>query len=138
MRFLLDSNTCIQFLNRRSAPLLRRLLDTPDREISVCSVVKAELFYGAKKSRHPERSRRIQEEFLGRYVSLPFDDEASDVYAEIRAQLERAGTPVGANDLGRNTPRFHPSGSAHAGGELTPITPASSRALTKTALYTSQ
>ena len=43
--------------------------------------------------------RFLQEEFLGRYASLPFDDDAADVYAEIRAQLERAGTPVGANDL---------------------------------------
>ena len=99
MRFLLDSNTCIQFLNRRSEPLLRRLVDTPDEEIAVCSVVRAELFYGAKKSREPERSRRIQDGFLGRSTSLPFDDEAAVAYAEIRALLEKAGTPIGANDL---------------------------------------
>jgi tRNA(fMet)-specific endonuclease VapC len=99
MSFLLDSNTCIQFLNRRSDPLIRRLTDTPDDEMFVCSVVKAELLYGARKSRDPERSRRAQEAFLGRYTSLPFDDPAATAYAEIRAGLERAGTPIGANDL---------------------------------------
>jgi len=99
MSFLLDSNTCIQFLNRRSEPLIRRLTDTPDEEILVCSVVKAELFFGARKSRDPQRSRQVQERFFERYSSLPFDDEAALTYADIRAHLERAGTPIGSNDL---------------------------------------
>ena len=99
MSFLLDSNTCIQFLNKRCEPLIRRLTETPDEDILVCSVVKAELLYGARKSRDPERSRRVQEKFFERYSSLSFDDAAAMDYAEIRAFLERAGTPIGANDL---------------------------------------
>jgi len=65
----------------------------------VCSVVKAELFYGAKKSREPSRVLELQERFLARYPSIPFDDAAASCYGAIRADLERAGTPIGANDL---------------------------------------
>jgi len=99
MSYLLDSNTCIQFLNRRNEALVERLITTPDGEIFVCSVVKAELFFGSRRSRDPVRSRQVQESFLARYTSLPFDDRAAAEYADIRAHLEAAGTPIGANDL---------------------------------------
>jgi tRNA(fMet)-specific endonuclease VapC len=65
----------------------------------LCSVVKAELFYGARKSQRPQRSLEKQQQFVNYFVSLPFDDEAAEVYGQIRAELERAGTPIGPNDL---------------------------------------
>jgi len=37
--------------------------------------------------------------FIDRFVSLPFDDKASEKYGEIRSNLEKAGTPIGPNDL---------------------------------------
>ena len=33
------------------------------------------------------------------FRSLPFDDAAANQYGVVRALLERAGTPIGANDL---------------------------------------
>ncbi len=42
---------------------------------------------------------RVQQEFLSRFTSLPFDDRAAMTYAEIRAELEGKGIPIGANDL---------------------------------------
>lgn len=41
----------------------------------------------------------MQQEFLNRFVSLPFDDEATLVYGRIRAQLAALGTPIGPYDL---------------------------------------
>jgi tRNA(fMet)-specific endonuclease VapC len=40
-----------------------------------------------------------QQEFLGRFASLPFGDEAAIVCGQIRARLASAGTPIGAYDL---------------------------------------
>jgi tRNA(fMet)-specific endonuclease VapC len=99
MKYLLDTNTCIRFLNRRSEPTIKRLSSITASEIAVCSVVKAELFAGAKRSQQPERTLERQREFLDHFVSLTFDDAAAEVYSTIRAALETAGTPIGPNDL---------------------------------------
>ena len=70
MRFLLDSNTCIRYLNQRSQAVIDRLTETDDRNVFVCSVVKAELFYGAARSTNPAKSREKQMAFFARYESL--------------------------------------------------------------------
>jgi tRNA(fMet)-specific endonuclease VapC len=99
MSILLDSSVCIRFLNQRHPRLIDRLVALDDAEILVCSVVKAELWFGAAKSRAPLRSRRIADAFFSRYVSLPFDDAAADAYGSLRADLERSGRPIGPQDL---------------------------------------
>lgn len=99
MKYLLDSNTCIRFLNQRSQVVVDRLTETPDEDIFVCSIVKAEMFYGSQKSLRRERNLAVQRAFFSRYVSLPFDDLAADQYALIRSDLEERGQLIGANDL---------------------------------------
>lgn len=98
MTYLLDTNTCIRYLNERSPALSNRLRQTPESEIVVCSVVKAELFTGAMKSRQPDSTLRKQLAFIERFVSFPFDDVATLTFARIRAALELAGQPIGPND----------------------------------------
>jgi tRNA(fMet)-specific endonuclease VapC len=97
--YLLDTNACIEYLNGRSHHFLQRLLTKMPEEIAVCSVVKAELHYGAERSRNPQEAFVRIEEFLAPYRSLPFDDECARVYGQIRARLARAGLPIGPNDL---------------------------------------
>ena len=99
MKYLLDTNTCIRYLNGTSESVRRRIERIHPESIAVCSVVKAELFYGSVKSRYPERNLRKQKNFLNRFVSYPFDDEAAERYGKIRSELEKAGTPIGPNDL---------------------------------------
>lgn len=99
MTYLLDTNVCIRYLNGRSAQVAKRLQITPPSEIVVCSVVKAELFYGSRRSHDPERSLQVQQRFLQPFRSLPFDDVAAVAYAEIRAELAKQGLPIGPNDL---------------------------------------
>ncbi|KYC43805.1 twitching motility protein PilT [Scytonema hofmannii PCC 7110] len=99
MKFLLDTNTCIIYLRGRNSTLKQKLESTTARDIAVCSVVKAELFYGAMKSANPERNLTLQQEFLAQFISLPFDDLAAMTFGIIRSQLEVLGTPIGAYDL---------------------------------------
>jgi tRNA(fMet)-specific endonuclease VapC len=99
VRYLLDTNTCIRYLNGRAPAVRQRLAAVRRDDIAVCAPVKAELFYGAARSHNPLRSRQRQLVFLGQFVSLPFDDRAAEVYGEIRADLAVRGTPIGANDL---------------------------------------
>ncbi|MFE1744259.1 hypothetical protein [Coleofasciculus sp. H7-2] len=53
MRYLLDTNVCVMYLNSRSTSVRDRLLSTPTEDMAVCSVVKAKLFYGALRSHNP-------------------------------------------------------------------------------------
>ena len=76
MSYLLDANTWIGFLNGRSDNIRRRLESTRPEEITLCSVVKAELFYGAVKSARPTENLRRIESFVEKFVSYPFDDAA--------------------------------------------------------------
>jgi tRNA(fMet)-specific endonuclease VapC len=97
--YLMDTNTCIRYLNGRAPNVRSRLRALRPTDIAVCSVVKAELFAGAARSTDPARTRARQDVFLAPFASLPFDDPAAEIYARIRAQLEAAGTPIGPYDL---------------------------------------
>lgn len=99
MKYLLDTNTCIRYLNGRSPGLLHKLDDLAEENVFVCSVVKFELRYGALRSNNVGKSLATQQTFLDRFVSLPFDDAAHVYAAEIRANLARVGTPIGPNDV---------------------------------------
>jgi tRNA(fMet)-specific endonuclease VapC len=97
--YLLDTNVCIRFLNKRSRTLIEKLSQKDPDEILLCSIVKAELFYGAHKSNNPLKMLKAQREFCDRFKSLYFDDEAASVYGEIRSDLEKKGQIIGPNDL---------------------------------------
>lgn len=99
MIYLLDSNTCIVYLKRPLSKVGLRLASLRDRDITVCSVVKAELFYGARKSNNPAKALTIQQEFFTRFLCLPFDDKAAEIYGIVRSRLEAKGTPIGPYDL---------------------------------------
>ena len=99
MTYLLDTNTCIRYLNGRSLSIRTRLQSLTPQDVVLCSVVKAELHYGAARSRDPERTMARITQFVSPFTSLPFDDSCAPVYGGIRAQLDQAGTPIGPNDL---------------------------------------
>lgn len=99
MKYLLDTNTCIRYINGTSQVVFDRLNAQAEGEVVVCAVVKAELFYGALHSQNPSKNLVNQHKFLALFVSLPFDDAAAEQYGRIRADLARSGTPIGGNDL---------------------------------------
>jgi tRNA(fMet)-specific endonuclease VapC len=65
----------------------------------LCSVIKAELYLGVLRSAKPQANRSKVDAFLQPYTSLAFDDTAAEIHADIRHQLETAGTPIGPYDL---------------------------------------
>jgi len=97
--FLLDTNVCIRILNGSSPPVAARLQATNPAEVRLCSVVKAELLYGARKSKRVDDNLRLLRRFFMPFVSLPFDDRCAEEAGLIRLDLERSGRPIGPNDL---------------------------------------
>ena len=61
MKYLLDTSTCIEFFNRRSERLIERMTTTPDSEVAVASIVKAELLTGALKRPDRDKAQRLEE-----------------------------------------------------------------------------
>jgi tRNA(fMet)-specific endonuclease VapC len=97
--YLLDANACIVYLNRPISGVRRRLESLSPQDIAVCSIVKAELFYGARRSNNPQRTLALQLAFLNNFVSLSFDDVVATIFGQIRAELATLGTPIGPYDL---------------------------------------
>ena len=96
--YVFDSDVLIEFLRGRLPGALELLKNTDARLVKVPSIVKAELLLGAEKSSDPERSRQAIDKLLLEYEVVPFDAECAVHYARIRADLERSGLKIGAND----------------------------------------
>jgi len=96
---LLDTNVCIALLNGTSAAVAERFAQQSPATVRVCSVVVAELYFGAQKSTRSLQVLAALERFLRPLASAPFDDRCAWEYGILRASLEQAGTPIGANDL---------------------------------------
>jgi len=99
MKYLLDTNVCVTFLNQRKPLLTKRFLSVPASDKIICSIVRAELFYGAFKSQRQPGSLLTIETFLSGYPNLDFDADAARIYGRIRAELEKKGTPIGPHDI---------------------------------------
>jgi tRNA(fMet)-specific endonuclease VapC len=97
--YLLDTNFCIDVINGRSLVGATRLQSHNAGEIKLCSVVKAELLYGARLSARVADNLRLLERFFAPYASFSFDDGCTEYYGQIRADLRRAGMMIGPNDL---------------------------------------
>jgi tRNA(fMet)-specific endonuclease VapC len=94
---LLDTNICIYIINAKPPAVLERFKHYRLGEIGLCSVVAAELAFGVAKS-GSARNRQALEMFLAPLTTLPFDDRAAWAYGDLRAELERRGTPIGSLD----------------------------------------
>ncbi len=99
MNYYLDTNICIYFLKGMNENIRKRLLDKHPDEIKICSIVKAELYYGAEKSLKRDANLSRINDFLFPFEIIPFGDGESVSYSKIRFKLEREGQIIGPNDL---------------------------------------
>ena len=97
--YLLDTNVCIRLLNEAHPSVLQQFRTRSPSEIGLCSVVKAELLLGARRSTRVEENLQRLKQFFAPLDSLPFDDLCAEHYAVIRADLFAQGKPIGPNDL---------------------------------------
>ncbi len=97
--YLLDTNVCIRLLNETHEGLIQHFRQHQPGDISLCSIVKAELFYGARHSQQVEANLHLLQQFFRPLASLPFDDRCAEEAGQIRADLTAQGKPIGPNDL---------------------------------------
>jgi len=99
MKFMLDTNICVDLIRRRSPRILLRLQQCSLGDACMSSITLAELEFGVHKSRMPDRNKLALAEFAAPLEILPFDDLAAASYGELRARLERQGQPIGSMDM---------------------------------------
>ena len=98
MLYMMDTNICIFLIKRRSDALVNRMRGFHTGEIGVSVVTVAELQYGVSKSDYQERNQAALEGFLLPLDIADFTVDATVMYGQIRAQLERQGQPIGPLD----------------------------------------
>lgn len=99
MNYLLDTNIGIALLKGSDKKLIEEFQKHLPSAFHLCSVVKAELLYGACKSERVKENLDLLDRFFSQFRSIPFDDNCAEFYGKIRSLLTKAGTPIGANDL---------------------------------------
>ena len=102
MSYLLDTNSFVHHLRRGpKSNVTVKLSAAPPGSIYLCSIVVAELIYGAYHSgpSHQAANLAMVANLQSQFVSLTFDDRAAEEYGKLRAYLSRIGQLIGPNDL---------------------------------------
>jgi tRNA(fMet)-specific endonuclease VapC len=98
MKFMLDTNICVDMIRKREDALLRKFTRRQSQDFCVSAVTLSELEYGCAKSADAARNRLALAQFMTPIKVMPYDDVAAVAYGRVRAELERQGTPIGPLD----------------------------------------
>jgi len=95
---MLDTNIVIYVIKRKPKQALE-IFNLHAGQMCISSITLAEMLHGAEKSEMPDQNLRRIEDFTSRLQVLDYGNKAAAHYGDIRADLERKGTPIGVNDL---------------------------------------
>src|SRR5882672_7378101 len=99
VRYFLDTNTASYVIKGNFPRVRERLLKVPMSEVGISVVTEAELRFGVVRLPEATKLKIVVEEFLLRVEVLPWNSEAAQHYARIRAVLEKDGEPMGNLDM---------------------------------------
>jgi tRNA(fMet)-specific endonuclease VapC len=98
LKYLLDANIVIYVIKRRPIEVMGVFNENAGR-MAMSAITLSELFHGAEKSAKVAQNLAVVEEFASLLEVLPYSAKASQHYGAIRTALEKAGRPIGVNDL---------------------------------------
>jgi tRNA(fMet)-specific endonuclease VapC len=96
--YLLDTNTLIYFF-KNQGDVAQNLAATPAHSLYISSITLFELYTGIAKSQNPEKRILQLQRLLTQITRLDFDEKSAKIAANIRADLEIKGTPIGTLDI---------------------------------------
>ena len=98
--YMLDTNICIYVIskNHRNGRAIRNIAGHIGIDLCISSVTLSELEFGICKSSAPDKNRKALYQFLSSVPIVDYDSEAAIEYGDIRATLEKRGTPIGPLD----------------------------------------
>ena len=95
MKWMLDTDTCIAIIKGKPASVLKKLRGKSVGQVGISSITLGELAFGAAKSSRREEAHAALSEFLLALEIASFDNDAAASYGQLRASLEKRGTPLG-------------------------------------------
>ena len=98
LKYLLDTNIVIYVIKQKPLEALKVFNKNANR-MAISAITLAELIYGAEKSANVEKNLNVIEDFISHLEVLPYGIAATQHYGQIKAFLERAGQPIGVNDI---------------------------------------
>jgi len=98
MRYLLDTSMVSDLVRNPQGTVAQRILGIGEAQVCTSIIVAAELRFGAAKTGSARLTGRV-DAILEILKVLPFEAPADATYAVLRAELEKAGRPIGSNDL---------------------------------------
>jgi tRNA(fMet)-specific endonuclease VapC len=99
MKYMLDSNICIYFINSRSGGVMAKIKSHMQDGLAISAITLAELEHGVALSAYPQRNAIALHQFLAILEVLPFDSRAAAAYGDIHADLQRKGNKIGPLDM---------------------------------------
>ena len=99
IKYMLDTNTCIYIIKRKPDMVIERFKRTKISQIGISSITLSELLYGVSKSSKPEQNQVALVQFVAPLEILPYGDGSAQYYGDLRADLEKQGTPIGSLDM---------------------------------------
>lgn len=98
--YLLDTDILSNLMKRKpSVNLQARVATVPADAQFSSSITLGELIFGARKKGSSNLMQQVEDRVVSYMPMLPFDADAARRYGDIRAELERRGTPIGDADL---------------------------------------
>ena len=97
LKYLLDTNIVIYTMKNRPEEV-RATFNAHEGQLAMSSVTLMELLYGAEKSSAPAKNIHSIETFAARLTVLDYDSPAAQHTGQIRAELAKAGQPIGPYD----------------------------------------
>ena len=96
MPYLLDTNTCLAFIDKTSPALLQWVDAVGRQEVALSAVSAGELATRAANSPSKTHAVNRLDTLLAHFRVLPFDLDCAKAYGAVRARLEREGKALGA------------------------------------------
>ncbi len=98
LTYMLDTNICI-YVMKNYPPNLLGKFNALAEQLCISSITLGELHYGAEKSARRADNLTAIQQFVARLDVLAFEAKAAAHYGQVRAELERAGSPCGPHDM---------------------------------------
>ena len=97
-KYLLDTSIVSALVREPQGPVTRQIARVGENRVCTSIIVACDLRFGAAKRSSPRLTEQL-EQVLSALPVLALEPGADRRYGELRAELERKGVPIGANDM---------------------------------------
>lgn len=96
--YMLDTDMASYLVKGTFSGLDAWISTTPHEQLCISAVTRGEMLYGIRLKEGAHRLAQVIDQFLRRMPCLAWDESAATRFADVAAELHKAGTPIGSMD----------------------------------------